>query len=370
MSTVTLNDQYLSDIADSIRAKLNVATTYLPSEMALAIDSIPTGGGGADYPDWSWVKNDGYTHVIVDIYNDQLYTIKIGIVSFAGTIDWGDGNTQSFSTGSYTQVTHTYTATGVYNISFSAPITFGNAANQIAFGAAQYGYDKRALKYLELVTNNSSLSMTADNYGFSNCPCLELVYYGDNVAYSYCFENCGSLHYVSFNQNLYIPPKCFAYSGIVGFVDRTPSANHYLRCPGVLAPQPFYYATSLSGTLNLHTSITGAGTASNATCQRCSALENVNLVGTKIGSYMFNESRALDTVVVGPDCTNIYANAFATCRMKELHIKATTPPSLSNTNAINMSNITSGKIYVPSASLTAYQAATNWDQFLIYMVGE
>ena len=41
-----MNDVSLTAIADSIRGKLDVETTYLPSQMAAAIDSIPTGGGG------------------------------------------------------------------------------------------------------------------------------------------------------------------------------------------------------------------------------------------------------------------------------------------------------------------------------------
>ena len=43
MTNVLVDDSYLSDIADTIRAKLGVSDTYLPSEMADAIDDI---GGG------------------------------------------------------------------------------------------------------------------------------------------------------------------------------------------------------------------------------------------------------------------------------------------------------------------------------------
>ncbi len=43
MSKVLVTDTYLSNIADSIRAKLGVSTTYKPSQMAGAIDSIETG---------------------------------------------------------------------------------------------------------------------------------------------------------------------------------------------------------------------------------------------------------------------------------------------------------------------------------------
>ena len=39
---------HLTNIANAIRAKLGVQTTYQPSQMAAAIESIPTGGGAVD----------------------------------------------------------------------------------------------------------------------------------------------------------------------------------------------------------------------------------------------------------------------------------------------------------------------------------
>lgn len=42
MSLGSITTQYLTDIANAIRAKLGVATTYKPSQMAAAIDSIPS----------------------------------------------------------------------------------------------------------------------------------------------------------------------------------------------------------------------------------------------------------------------------------------------------------------------------------------
>jgi len=43
MSLASVTQQYLTDIANAIRAKLGVATTYKPSQMAAAIASIPSG---------------------------------------------------------------------------------------------------------------------------------------------------------------------------------------------------------------------------------------------------------------------------------------------------------------------------------------
>ena len=48
MANVIINDTHLSNIADAIRNKKGVSTTYLPSEMADAISSISTSGGGGE----------------------------------------------------------------------------------------------------------------------------------------------------------------------------------------------------------------------------------------------------------------------------------------------------------------------------------
>lgn len=45
MSNVLVNDTSLTAIANAIRSKLGVSTTYKPGQMASAIQSIPTGGG-------------------------------------------------------------------------------------------------------------------------------------------------------------------------------------------------------------------------------------------------------------------------------------------------------------------------------------
>jgi hypothetical protein len=46
MAKAFIQESTLTDIADAIRGKLGVSTQYLPSEMADAIESIPSGGGG------------------------------------------------------------------------------------------------------------------------------------------------------------------------------------------------------------------------------------------------------------------------------------------------------------------------------------
>lgn len=61
LSKATITESHLSDIADAIRAKLGVATTYKPGQMAAAISSIPSGGGSVTVESLSVTENGTYT---------------------------------------------------------------------------------------------------------------------------------------------------------------------------------------------------------------------------------------------------------------------------------------------------------------------
>ncbi len=71
MTKVAISEEYLTDIADSIREKLGSQDTYKVSEMSEAIDSIT--GGGSDV-DWSAI---GYESTPQSIFDDYDYAIEI-----------------------------------------------------------------------------------------------------------------------------------------------------------------------------------------------------------------------------------------------------------------------------------------------------
>ena len=64
MSKVLVSEGYLSDIADSIRAKNGSQDTYTPGEMSTAIDEIETGGGDlTEYFTETITPQSGYSGV-------------------------------------------------------------------------------------------------------------------------------------------------------------------------------------------------------------------------------------------------------------------------------------------------------------------
>lgn len=82
---------------------------------------------------------------------------------------------------------------------------------------------------------------------------------------------------------------------------------------------------------------------------------------TSIGNYAFYGCTSLPEITLPAGVTSIGFSAFKGCSsLQYIRIEATTPPTLSATDAIPS---TIGAIYVPDASVAAYQAATNWSSF-------
>ena len=96
--------------------------------------------------------------------------------------------------------------------------------------------------------------------------------------------------------------------------------------------------------------------------QYCYSLASITIPDsvTIIGGYAFSRCYSLASVTIPGSVTSIGNSAFSSCYgMAEYHLKPTTPPTLSSTDALN--NIPSDCIiYVPKGCLEAYQNATNW----------
>ena len=106
--------------------------------------------------------------------------------------------------------------------------------------------------------------------------------------------------------------------------------------------------------------------------QNCYSLASITIPDgvTSIGSYAFYYCPSLASITIPASVTSIDSYAFYSCSgMAEYHLKPTTPPKLSNTNAFT--NIPSDCIiYVPQGCLEAYQNATNWATYASKMKEE
>lgn len=101
----------------------------------------------------------------------------------------------------------------------------------------------------------------------------------------------------------------------------------------------------------------------------CKSLTSINIPSsiTKINNTAFQTCSSLESITIPEGVTSIGIRAFNGCSsLTTMRIKATTPPTLSNTNAISTATT---QIQVPMASVDAYKAATNWSNFADIIVG-
>ena len=88
---------------------------------------------------------------------------------------------------------------------------------------------------------------------------------------------------------------------------------------------------------------------------------------TSVRNYCFGRCTSITSITLPSSITSIGTGAFYYCSgLTTLVVKATTPPTLSNTNALTGTNANL-KIYVPYSAdhsiLNAYKAATNWSSY-------
>lgn len=96
----------------------------------------------------------------------------------------------------------------------------------------------------------------------------------------------------------------------------------------------------------------------------CTGLTNLTIPNTvtAIGNLTFGECSGLTSVTIGNGITSIGNSAFKYCSsLASVTIKATTPPTLGSQTFD--SNASGRKIYVPSASVDTYKAASGWSTY-------
>ena len=143
-------------------------------------------------------------------------------------------------------------------------------------------------------------------------------------------------------------------------IDRsiTEILDNYATC---ISDYAFYTCTALT-TVNF-SAVTSIG---NYAFRDCSALTTVNFSAvTSIGNSAFYGCSALTTADF-PAATSIGNGTFRNCsKLTTLILRSGTMAKLDNTNAFSSTPIASGTgyIYVPSALVDTYKAATNWSTY-------
>ena len=283
--------------------------TYDVTNYASADVNVSGSGGDTDpFP----VRNDGNTHlwVLVDNESDMEVSLRASRNTSPGVIiDWGDGTSNAVDTD---RASHTYSELGVYEITISRN---GNGGWGVRFTTTIFGI------------------MGSDSYNAERLLAAEMGITSGTSLYNgltQTFVKCNNLSKLTLrgvpslgNQNIF-----------------------YLAKGGLIY-------------VDLGSTITGtAGAFRDMTRLRSVDTSNTPLVN--ISSNSFNGCTHLRSFSVPNTVTTIGAHAFAGCvGLVAIHFLPTTPPTVSDANA--WENLpTDCVIYVPTGTLSDYQAATNY----------
>ncbi len=331
-----------------------------------------------------YITDDGKTRLHIRIaaegrMNVPLYisqTVANGVI-----IDWGDGSaTQTLAGTGFVNTTHTYANIGDYVITLdpvdgcilglgsggSSYSVLGNTSNN----GRVYCNMLQAVQLGDSVTN-------IGNYAFSSCYSLANITIPDSVINigTYTFQNCYSLASITIPDGVTsigndVFSRCYSLASIT-IPDGVTSIGGYafFNCyslasitipDGVtsIGGSAFYNCYSLAS-ITIPDGVTSIG---NDVFSSCYSLASVNISesATRIGGSAFSNCFSLASITIPDGVTSIGSSAFSGCNcMAEYHLKPTTPPTLSNTNAFT-SIPSDCIIYVPTGCLEAYQNATNW----------
>jgi len=273
--------------------------------------------------------------IIEPLTDNTTYTFRFSqTVSEGAEVNWGDGNIETFEGTGNINATHTYPA-GAYKI------------------------------ILHKVSGDVAIRGGGPGVGGG------------------CIENSTYLNYVFCGRHIGIGEYAFQFTTygrtgrriMVDMQSRTAIPDYGLASP---SPEDSWSLLNLMDTI---TSV-GEGAFMNPVLtdlvdRRCAAAtineyafrgnflrETFELPSgvVTISSNAVSNNYALLSVELPSTVTSIGSYAFSGCsRLRDFVCKATTPPNLGGNAFNNCNNLT--VIKVPSASVAAYQAATNWSAY-------
>ena len=303
MTSVFTDSQHYTDIANAIRSKLGVATTYKPSQMASAVAAIP---GGA----------------IIYEYDDALVT-------------------RSVST--YTNSTASYIAS--FALCYNSIIKTASFLNVLSISESAFFQCGLVDIYLPECT---SIGVAAFNY----CSLLEKIdapkctYIGTSA-----FRQCSSLNSVNLPLLSKVAGSAFYSCSALTSIDLP-------NCSSI-GNAAFFNCIQLA-TVSLAT----CSLISEYAFQNCSKLASVSVPNVQILSRnAFYGCSSLRTISL-PNCASISFYAFSNCtNLFSVYLTGVSSvPTIDSTTFSNtpISSYGRGSVYVPASLYQSFIVASVW----------
>ncbi len=208
------------------------------------------------------------------------------------------------------------------------------------------------------VTYDSTL-YTVTNIGpyvFKDCTALTSVTISNGITHieSGAFQGCTNLSSVTLPSNM---------TDIGSFAFRDCSNLSTITLPegiSIVRSYSFYGCTSLTSV-----SISSTVTVIDANVFRNNALVNVTLPEglTSIGAHAFRECSSLENVVIPSTITSMGNRSFQDCTALTSVTVGMTTPLVINANVFTSAPLASATLYVPSGTVSNYEAASVWTGF-------
>ena len=381
---------------------------------AQALTALPEGPthDGLIFQGWNWtlekinaltrpmnvgamyITDDGKTRLHIRVWDKARSTVPLYFsqtVANGVTIDWGDGSAAETISGTgNVNTSHAYAEPGDYTISLAVAdgCTLGLGWNSGSYCVMGSTGDSGKVYCNLLQTVNIGACVTSiGSYSFYASYSLASITIPISVTNigSYVFEYCYSLASLTIPEgiteiNVALCSYCCSLicvsipDGVTRILGNAFEYCYSLASLTIPEGITETYVYSIQHCNSLVSLIIPDGVTyiGNYSIRSCYSLASLTIPEgvTGIGSYSIQDCRCLASITIPESVTRIYSCAFKYCYgMAEYHLKPTTPPTLSSTDAF--SGIPSDcVIYVPQGCLDAYQTATNWSNYASYMQEE